>query len=282
MPGKQQDHERVDPVDVEHSKDGAPIMKARYWWAVLYPENMRDDWEDVIGDLLQVPFAYCIHSKDTDTKSEHRKDHVHLIIAFRNTTTYSHALGVFRLLGAKALNTCQAVVNIRHAYDYLIHSTETCRKQGKHEYSADERVTGNNFDIGSYEQLGTAEKQEMLMELVGYIIDRQFTTIVDFTVAALQEYGRQYWEIIVGYNGTLERYCRGNYLKWKQAEAEAEKRRNTGFQHHEQHENLHEQHEQQHDFTCPDCGSVNAKKHGKTASGLQRYLCRECGKSFTQ
>ena len=29
-----------------------------------------------------------------------------------------------------------------------------------------------------------------------------------------------YWEIIVGYNGTLERYCRGNYLKRK-AKAEA-------------------------------------------------------------
>ena len=39
-----------------------------------------------------------------------------------------------------------------------------------------------------------------------------FTTINDFTVAAMNDFDGCYWEIIVGYNGTLERYCRGNYL----------------------------------------------------------------------
>ena len=38
--------------------------KARYYWAVLYPENMRDSWQDDIDLLLQVPYAYCIHDKD--------------------------------------------------------------------------------------------------------------------------------------------------------------------------------------------------------------------------
>ena len=63
-------------------------------------------------------------------------------------------------------------------------------------------------------------KQEMLKELVGYIIANGFTTINDFTVAAMNDFDGCYWEIIVGYNGTLERYCRGNYLKRK-AKAEA-------------------------------------------------------------
>lgn len=47
-----------------------------------------------------------------------------------------------------------------------------------------------------------------------------FTTINDFTVAAMNDFDGCYWEIIVGYNGTLERYCRGNYLKRK-SKAEA-------------------------------------------------------------
>ena len=40
-------------------------------------------------------------------QSEHRKDHVHLIVAFPNTTTYKHALNVMDLLsaeGKKAIN----------------------------------------------------------------------------------------------------------------------------------------------------------------------------------
>lgn len=33
----------------------AKIDKARFWTGVLYPENMRPDWEEVIGDVLQNP-----------------------------------------------------------------------------------------------------------------------------------------------------------------------------------------------------------------------------------
>ena len=115
----------------------AKIDKARFWTGVLYPENMREDWKEVIGDTLQYPYAYCQHSQDKDSKSEHRKDHVHLIVAFPNTTTYKHALNVMDLLsaeGKKAINKCEAVVGIRNVYDYLIHDTEDCRKKGKEQY----------------------------------------------------------------------------------------------------------------------------------------------------
>lgn len=195
--------------------EGGRITKTRYWWAVVYPENMIEDWETQISDIIQIPYAYCVHDTDTDKLSEHRKDHVHIIGVWSNTTTYNHALSVFKLLGADAVNTCQAIINIRHAYEYLIHNTESCEKQGKHLYDRSLRIEGNNFDIGSYEQIDLADKQRMLKELVGFIIAEGYTTINDFTVAAMNEFPETYWEIIVGYNGTLERYCRGNYLKMK-------------------------------------------------------------------
>lgn len=201
------------------------IGNARYWWAVLYQENMRPDWRDVIDDLVQLPYAYCEHTADKDTKSEHRKDHVHIILAKNNTTSYKHIMSVFNLLsapGKKALNTCEACVDIRHCYDYLIHDTKSCEKQGKEKYDPSCRVTGNNFDIGAYEQISAAQKQEMLRELVEFIIENGFMTINDFTVAAWAAFDPQYWEIMVGYNGTLERYCRGNYLKRQQRREEAE------------------------------------------------------------
>ena len=100
----------------------AKIDKARFWTGVLYPENMREDWKEVIGDTLQYPYAYCQHSQDKDSKSEHRKDHVHLIVAFPNTTTYKHALNVMDLLsaeGKKAINKCEAVVGAGHVALYL-------------------------------------------------------------------------------------------------------------------------------------------------------------------
>lgn len=190
------------------------ILKARYWWAVLYPENMIEDWQSKIDDEVQVPFAYCVHSDDSDSKGDHRKDHVHLILAFPNTTTYKHALDIFKLLGEKAVNTCKACNSIRHCYDYLIHDTESCRKEGKHLYSADERVCGNGFDIGAYEQLSAEDKQAMLKELADFVLGEKVMNMADLTVAVGSVFDSEYFSILVKYNAFLERVCRGNYQKY--------------------------------------------------------------------
>lgn len=38
--------------------------KVKLWEGICYPENMRDDWQDEIDDILQVPFAYAVHDID--------------------------------------------------------------------------------------------------------------------------------------------------------------------------------------------------------------------------
>lgn len=190
----------------------AEQLKGRYWWAVLYQENMVEGWRDKIDELIQVPYAYCEHTADVDSKSEHRKDHVHLIIVFGNTTTYKTAMSVFQQLGEKALNKCERVIDIRHCYDYLIHDTNKCRELGKHLYSTDERIEGNGFDIGNYEQISTAEKQHMLQELTWFIMREGFETINEFTQPALDTFGEQYWEIMVSYSAFLVKYLNGNKM----------------------------------------------------------------------
>lgn len=32
---------------------------------------------------------------------------------------------------------------------------------------------------------------------------------------------------------------------------------------------------------CPDCYSYNTIKNGKAPNGLQRYKCKDCGRSYT-
>lgn len=249
-----------------HEKTGAPINKARYWWAVLYPENMVEGWQDDLADLVQVPFAYCVHSKDTDAKSEHRKDHVHLIIVFSNTTTRDHAMAVFGQLGAKAVNTCQAIINIRHAYDYLIHDTPTCEKAGKHKYDPSERITGNNFDIGSYEQVGQAEKNEMLREMLDYIRDNQIPDFMTFYIECPHLADAQYFDVFKSYGALIEKACKGVWQRATRAGSGAA--RSTQV------------HEKAHEICCPKCGSLAIKKRGKTASDQQRYQCKDCNKNF--
>lgn len=190
--------------------------KARYWVGVLYVENMIDDWEDKISEIVQVPFAYCIHNADVDSMSEHRKDHIHLILVFSNTTTYKHALSVFDLLsatGKRCCNTCERIISIRNKYEYLIHNTETCKKKGKHLYKPSERITGNGFDIGLYEQLSLSDKDRMCRELADYIVKNGFCNFIDFYASVMNDFDESYFEIIKSYSGFFERLTKGNFQK---------------------------------------------------------------------
>lgn len=269
----------------------AKIDKARFWTAVLYPENMREDWEIAIGDIVQYPYAYCKHTHDKDTKSEHRKDHVHIILVFPNTTTYKHAMSVFGLLsadGKKALNTIQAVINIRNVYDYLIHDTDTCKKQGKEQYDPSERITGNNFDIGAYEQLGTAEKNEMFIALSNAIKDNEIFNYMDFYEYVVTNYEDvNYIEVMRCHSGHFQRLCDGNYQRWKQGRLRLNIGENGFFtdnmaQCPSQAQVNEKVNENSTLICCPECGSINIVKRGKSKANSQIWGCKDCGKRFVK
>lgn len=211
------------------------VQKAKYWTAVLYPESMIDDWENKISDLLQIPFEYCIHDKDNlgkviktvknkynkqitydasdfaIDKHEHRKVHVHLVICFPNTTTYKHALFVFQRLQENCIY-CEQVLNIRYLHEYLIHNTEKAKKDGKYQYSTKERISGNNFDIGAFEQISINDKRAMCKDLCDFVVDNCITNFTDFYVSAFEKFGNEYFEVLCSYSGLIERLCKGNYL----------------------------------------------------------------------
>lgn len=194
------------------------VEKAKYWTGILYPENMRDDWELSIGDLVEMPYSYCIHQGEKDGNEDERKAHVHMLLVFPNSTTYRHAMSIFNRLsaeGRRAINTCQKVANIRHAYDYLIHATETAKKQGKKQYAPSDRICGNSFDIGAYEQLSVAEKDKMCKELADIIIKKSFTNFADFYFYVTSNFDSSYFEIIKTYSGFFERLIRGVYQKFR-------------------------------------------------------------------
>ena len=201
-----------DEVKVQNEDQAVSREKARYWVAVCYPENMVEGWQDDIGELLQVPFAYCIHDKCFEKDgTTPRKVHVHIMVAFSNTTTYNHALKVFKRLGNKAVNTCQSVVGIRHMYDYLIHDTEDSRKKHKHLYEKSERITGNNFDIGSYEQISTLDKNRMVKELADKIIEDDITNFRIFYILVSNNYDTQYFEVMKNHAQFFRALIAGNY-----------------------------------------------------------------------
>lgn len=188
--------------------------KAKYWVAVCYPECMVKSWKEDIADLLQVPFAYCVHDADKTSSGEERKEHVHIILAFPNTTTYNHVVSVYNLLSEKGKVCCptaKKIINIRHMYNYLIHDTEESKKKGKKLYSVSDRITGNNFDIGCYEQISLEEKEEILCELEDLIYKKEFTNYAKFNRYVAENYDREYRKTIRSHSGHFDRLIKGMY-----------------------------------------------------------------------
>lgn len=201
---------------VGESDNRTITTKARYWVGVGYPENMRADWQTSIGDVLQLPYEYCIHDKDVDGAQDSRKTHVHIMVAFPNTTTYKTALSVFQGLsadGKQAFNTVQKVNNVRFMHNYLIHDTEDCRKKHKHLYDKSERISGNNFDIGNYEQLSLDEKKGIRRELAELIYTKGYCNYLDFYMDVVTNYPAEYEDVVCGNSGHFARLTQGMYQR---------------------------------------------------------------------
>lgn len=195
--------------------------KGKYWWAIMYPENMVENWEDKISEIIQKPFAYCIHDKDLakEDREEERKKHVHIIIAWKNNTTPNSALAVFKKLNAPgkqaiafggAIEKCD---EIDWCYNYLIHDSDDARKKGKFQYSKQERITGNNFDIGSYVQISKHDKNTMIKELCNVIIENGITNYVDFYTEVVSNYDDSYFEILTTNTTVFRELIKGNFHK---------------------------------------------------------------------
>lgn len=189
--------------------------KSRYWVAVVYNENMLEDWQDRIDDIIELPFAYCVHDKDTLSDSvEGRKVHTHIMVANNGPTTYKRMMALFEKLsapGKSCVNTCKDVFSVRRMYNYLIHDTDSCRNAGKYLYDVSERICGNNFDIGEYEQLSAQEKDNMILEMSQIIVDNGFSNFMHFYKFILSNYDTSYLSLIRTNSGFFDRLIKGNY-----------------------------------------------------------------------
>lgn len=268
-----------------NTENASDINKARFWVGILYLENMIDSWVDDIDDVVQVPFAYCVHDKDLDRAGEDRKPHVHLMLAFSNTTTFNHVKKVFNLLSAPGqvcCSTCQACIDVRRSYDYLIHDTDNARKKGKYQYPAEERICGNNFDIGIFEQISALDRAALVKELCDCIIKMQFVNFADFYIYVSSFYEDiKYFMCVMSYSGLFERLTKANFLKTSvpsqvQTPAKPPLISSSGGM-VTLDSDLPEL-----PTCCPNCGCTLLIKQGKKPSGSQVWKCKECGKKFVK
>ena len=185
---------------------------------------MLPDWKIQIGDLLQLPYCYCEHTRDVDTQSEYRKDHVHIIVHSPTQLSDNQIRRLFTRLALPGeccfapIGEKSAIINIRHCYNYLIHDTESCKLLNKHLYPISSRIEGNGFDIGLFEQIDEKLTIDIIYNIKSWIIDNNITNMRIFEIRLrsdplfqdLDFY--QFQKILKSNYGYFQAYIKGNYL----------------------------------------------------------------------
>lgn len=208
-----------------HRKKFNPSERAYFWTAILYMENMRSDWKEVIEMIIQVPFCYIVHDKDEAfADGTPRKPHIHIILAFKNNYAGSYVLRLLSHLNEEGKNAIpnyeiESVINLKAIYDYIIHDTQAAHDDGKHLYDKSERICCNNFDIGELEKLDSIEKERLLTDLVNLVIDQDYTNFTKLYkfVRDNEKFDDErvnYIRVMNQNTGLLERLCKGNYLSY--------------------------------------------------------------------
>lgn len=134
------------------------------WWSgTCYHKEQLDM---IISSSDVHRYAYILHDKDKQANSnELKKPHYHFLVQFSRTQrgAWFKAFATDDM-GLVFYERCTIPES---AYNYLIHDTPTCKKQGKHLYDTSERVTTiDTFDTPEQEKDEHAELLNDIYSLV--------------------------------------------------------------------------------------------------------------------
>lgn len=136
--------------------------RTRNWTFVVYPESAPENWREVIDDL-HVPWVESpLHDRDVNPNGELKKPHWHVMIMFSSNKSYSQIREITMKLRSP---NPQKVANAKGMVRYFAHmdNPEKCQ------YKKTDIVTHAGAEISSYLSVTTAERYELINEMMEFI-----------------------------------------------------------------------------------------------------------------
>ena len=156
--------------------------RARAWTAVIYPDSVKDDWQDILANAMVEALVSPLHDKDTEPTGEPKKAHRHVVISFKNPASYDKAKEILQSLNAVVPPAEQArVKDFRQMARYLCHLDQP----NKHTYSMSDVLTFGGLDYQAIVMTGSDE-DAMLDEIEAFI---RRNRIISFS--CFQDYVRE-------------------------------------------------------------------------------------------
>lgn len=139
--------------------------KARVWAAVLYPDSMPPNWNEVIMQTGLSCALSPLHDADIKPDGSPKKAHFHFMMCWTGPTTYATAKRISKLMLGGTLPI--PLVSPRGYYRYFTHLDNPDKAQ----YDAKQITHFNGFDPGDFIDLTKSEVLALKKELVKLILE---------------------------------------------------------------------------------------------------------------
>lgn len=191
------DFTEEDPVE----PDCPAEVKGKYWCFVLYPESAPANWQEILNKSGLAWAMSPLHEHDLNADGSKKKAHYHVIIIWKATTTYN----AVKKFTHGTLNA--TVPQLLHSplgyYRYFTHKDNP----EKYQYSENEILSGNGFDIADYAKMTKQQKLEMHMSISQMILDNKITSYAE-AVMMCMSLGFDEYEMITTHTIHFTNLCK--------------------------------------------------------------------------
>lgn len=196
-----------------------PTLKKRNWAAVVYPESLPEDWEDILM-LTGLPAALSpLHDRDLDPTGDPKKPHYHLILCYPGPTTYGVVKDLCDRLHAPGP---QPLDSVKGYYRYLTHQDNPDKAQ----YNRAEIRTYGGFNILDYSDLTSSERLELVRRVQQFVIDMDLLEYSDLLDALMASDMPEEYDFCSRNTILFNSYVSSRRHKRRQEIADAERRLN--------------------------------------------------------
>lgn len=183
--------------------------RARAWTAVVYPDSAPENWQEILREQLIECLISPFHDKDVEPTGETKKAHWHVVLSFKNPTTYEKACDIFGAINAVVPPADQCKVkDFKQMARYLCHLDQP----NKHRYPINEVISIGAVD---YSTLVTSalDEADIFDELCRFIDDNCVLSYRQLCVYVREN--RPEWRMLVykTYASGLTRYIKS--LAWE-------------------------------------------------------------------
>lgn len=152
---------------------------------MLYPDSAPADWRSRLENTGVAIAVSPFHNRDIDRgKTEPKKAHWHVMALYEEPVLKSSALLTFaRALegpnGPEAVKTILEIKSLNGLYDYLTHSTDKARADGKAQYDPNDILLFNGFEELYEQKLNEGKLVPVKDIVIDLILDKRLVSVAD-------------------------------------------------------------------------------------------------------